>query len=65
MHHTFVGWGARRVGDPKLDETEECEVVLVPVGELAALVDEGVVTHALCVSAIERFLRKRPTKGHP
>jgi ADP-ribose pyrophosphatase len=61
VHHSFVGWGARRVGAPMPDETEECEVALVPVRELAALIDEGHVTHALCVTAIERFLRSRRT----
>jgi ADP-ribose diphosphatase len=59
VHYSFVGWGARRVGAPMLDETEDCEVALVPVGDLAALIDEGHVTHALCVTAIERFLRSR------
>jgi ADP-ribose pyrophosphatase len=58
-HHSFVAWGARRVSAPKFDDTEECEVALVPVADLAALIDEGHVTHALCVCAIERFLRGR------
>jgi ADP-ribose pyrophosphatase len=57
VHHAFLGRGARRVNAPKFDETEECEVVLVPVADLAALIDERQVTHALCVCAIERFLR--------
>lgn len=59
VHHAFVGWGARLVGEQKLDASEECEVTLVPVADLAALLDEGHVTHALCVGAIEKFLRLR------
>jgi 8-oxo-dGTP pyrophosphatase MutT (NUDIX family) len=59
VHHAFVGSGAHLVGAPSFDVGEECEVALVPVRELAALLDEGHVTHALCVSAIERFLRRQ------
>jgi 8-oxo-dGTP pyrophosphatase MutT (NUDIX family) len=58
-HHTFLARGARLAHPTEFDEAEECEVVLVPVGDLAALVDEGHVTHALVVVAIERFLRTR------
>jgi ADP-ribose pyrophosphatase len=58
VFHAFVATGARRASEPKLDEAEECEVTLVPVAELAALIDEGRVTHALCVNVIERFLRR-------
>ncbi len=58
-HYSFVAWGAFLAGEPKLDATEECEVVLVPLDDLAALLDEGHVTHTLCVSAIERFLRRQ------
>jgi ADP-ribose pyrophosphatase len=58
LHHTFVGWGARRVGEPELDESEECEVALIPVGDLEWLLDSGQVTHSLCVSGVERFLRR-------
>jgi ADP-ribose pyrophosphatase YjhB (NUDIX family) len=62
-HHTFLGWGAQLAGAPKFDPGEECEVALIPIGDLEALVDEGHVTHVLCVSAIERFLRMRSKLG--
>jgi ADP-ribose pyrophosphatase len=58
QHFAFLGRGARRVGPPKLDATEECEVVLIPVGDLGALLDGGYVTHTLCVSAIATFVRR-------
>ena len=57
-HYAFVGRGASRVGAPKFDASEECEVALVPAADLPALLDEGHVTHALCVSAIETYLRR-------
>jgi 8-oxo-dGTP pyrophosphatase MutT (NUDIX family) len=59
VHHAFLARGARRVTTTSFDPTEECEVVLVPVSELANLVDEGHITHVLCVTAVERFLRHR------
>jgi ADP-ribose pyrophosphatase len=62
VFHAFVAWDARRVSDPKLDDAEECEVVLVPVSELAGLIDDGHVSHALCVNVLERFLRRHPQK---
>ena len=58
LHHMFLARGARRVAETSFDPTEECELALVPVSELAALVDEGHITHALCVVGIERFLRR-------
>ncbi len=62
VHHTFVGWGARLVGAPMLDATEECGGRARKTGgTLAALVDERYVTHSLCVAAIERFVRARRT----
>jgi ADP-ribose pyrophosphatase len=62
-HHTFLARGARVVGEPHFDDTEECEVALVPVADLAALIDERHVTHALAIVAIERFLRTRGAKA--
>jgi 8-oxo-dGTP pyrophosphatase MutT (NUDIX family) len=59
-HHMFLARGARLVAKTSFDPTEECELALVPVIELETLVDEGHITHALCVVGIERFLRRRP-----
>jgi ADP-ribose pyrophosphatase len=57
LHHTFVGRGARLTSPPPLSDVEECEVALVKLSDLASLLNEGYVTNALCVAAIERFLR--------
>jgi ADP-ribose pyrophosphatase len=57
--HSFLARNARVVSSTQFDEAEECELVLVPVSDLPALLDEGHVSHALCVVAIERFLRRR------
>jgi 8-oxo-dGTP pyrophosphatase MutT (NUDIX family) len=57
--YTFLAHGAKLVGATDFDEAEECEVALVPVKDLAALVDEGHVTHSSTILAIERFLRRQ------
>jgi ADP-ribose pyrophosphatase YjhB (NUDIX family) len=59
VQHSFLARGARLVAPTAFDETEECEVVLFPVRDVPALLDEGHVTHALVVVALERFLRRR------
>ena len=59
-HHAFLARGAKLAGATHFDDTEELEVVLVPRRDLAALVDEGHVTHALAINAIERYLRMHP-----
>lgn len=55
---TYLARNARHVGPTDFDELEECEVALVPKADLAAVIDEGVVTHALVVVALEAYLRR-------
>lgn len=49
--HTFLARNVRRVGEPKLDGTEETEVVLVRRDEIDELVRSGRISHALVVVA--------------
>jgi ADP-ribose pyrophosphatase len=55
---TYLARGAREVAETEWDEEEELETVLVPRDQLADLVDERHVTHALVVVAIEAYLRR-------
>ena len=57
--HAFVAHGAVPSGAQQFDELEELEVVLVDLADVPALLDEGVIRHALVVSALETFLRRR------
>jgi 8-oxo-dGTP pyrophosphatase MutT (NUDIX family) len=57
--HAFVARGAVPSGAQQFDELEELEVVLVDLADLPALLDDGVIGHALVVSALETFLRRR------
>lgn len=55
---TYLARGARHVGPMTPDEDEELEVTLVKEEDVAALIDEGHVTHALVVVALEVYLRR-------
>lgn len=55
---TFLAKNARLAGETSFDEVEDLEVVLVPKREIAKLIDDGTVTHALVVVALEQYLRR-------
>lgn len=51
--HMFVARGcAPAAGGPRLEELEDCEVVVVPVTSLGALIASGEIHHALVVTAL-------------
>jgi 8-oxo-dGTP pyrophosphatase MutT (NUDIX family) len=50
---TFLAAGARRVAEPSPDATEEIVVVLHDAARVNALLQEGRITHALVVAALQ------------
>jgi 8-oxo-dGTP pyrophosphatase MutT (NUDIX family) len=52
----FAGNGARRVAEPKLDDQEEIEVLLLPVDALKDAIRDGELTSAGTVAAVYRAL---------
>ncbi|HEU4537113.1 MAG TPA: NUDIX hydrolase [Polyangiaceae bacterium] len=53
--HFFLAPRAEPAGDAPFDgEDEECEVVAASPAELAALVERGAVSHALCLAGLLR-----------
>jgi 8-oxo-dGTP pyrophosphatase MutT (NUDIX family) len=52
----FAGTGARLVAEPKLDDQEEIEVRLLPVGALKEAIHAGELTSAGTVAAVYRAL---------
>ena len=54
---TFLARGAKLTAETSFDDLEDLETVLVKRNEIATLIDDGVVTHALVVVALEKFLR--------
>ncbi len=53
--YTFLARNARRTGDPMPDQTEDIEVVLVPLSEIPALIREGKIDHAIVIAAFYRY----------
>jgi ADP-ribose pyrophosphatase len=56
---TFLAEGAFRAGDADPDEGEELEVVLVSRRRLDALVERGVIRHALVIAALHWWRIRR------
>jgi hypothetical protein len=56
--HFFCALGAVPAVERDLDESEDIEVVRVPLSELYALIERGVIVHGVHVGAI-LFAAKR------
>lgn len=55
---TFFARNARLAFETAFDEIEDLEVVLVPKDDVTRIIDDGTVTHALVVVALEQYLRR-------
>ena len=55
---TFLARNARLAGETSFDELEDLEVALVPKADIAKIIDDATVTHALVVVALEQYLRR-------
>lgn len=55
---TYLARGARATGATAFDDLEDLETLLVPKTDVASLLDDRVITHALVVVALETYLRK-------
>ena len=49
--HTYLVEGVTKVGEPKLDGTEDIEVVLLPLHEIPQMIKEGRIRHSLVITA--------------
>lgn len=56
--YSYVARGARLAFETAFDDLEDLEVVRVPRGEIAGLIDDGTITHALVIVALEQWLRR-------
>ncbi len=56
--HTFLAESARRVSEPRPDETEDIRVVLHAVDDVPRLLREGRITHALVVAGLLWYLTR-------
>jgi len=49
--YTFVAQNAKKVREPMPDQTEDIEVVLLPVARIPELIQEGEIDHAMVITA--------------
>jgi 8-oxo-dGTP pyrophosphatase MutT (NUDIX family) len=49
--YTFVARNARKMHDPMPDQTEDIEVVLIPLIEIPNLISKGEIDHAMVITA--------------
>ena len=62
--HTFLAKNVLPLGIQEMDDKEDIEVVLVPLGQIRALIRDGRISHSLVIVAFYRLfqehLRKTP-----
>ena len=56
---TVVIRNARRVAEPRPEAGEELSVVLVPAGEILAMIRDGRIEHAVCAAGLLLWLAAR------
>jgi ADP-ribose pyrophosphatase len=49
--HTFLARNLTKVGNPTPDQTEDIDVVILPLSDIPGLVRKGVIDHALVIAA--------------
>jgi ADP-ribose pyrophosphatase len=49
--YTFVARNAQKIGQPMPDQTEDIEVVLIPVSDISELIRKGEIDHAMVITA--------------
>ena len=59
LQHYIVAQNCRKVAEPKPDHTEDLAVKLVPLGDIAGLIDSGEITHGMVIGGLYRFLYQR------
>ncbi|MDI7259539.1 MAG: NUDIX hydrolase [Thermodesulfobacteriota bacterium] len=56
--YTFLANNLRKVSDPKPDQTEDIEVVLIPLSDIPELIQNGKIDHAMVITAFNLYFLK-------
>jgi len=56
--HTFLARGAWRAGEPRPDDNERIEQVMLPMSEIPERIASGEITHALVIAAFQLYERR-------
>jgi ADP-ribose pyrophosphatase len=58
--YTFVARNIEKIGDPMPDQTEDIEVVLIPLVDIPELIRKGKIDHAIVISAFCHYFLQHP-----
>ena len=58
--YTYVARNVKKVSDPRLDQAEDIEAVLIPLSEIPELIRKGKIDHAIVISAFYFYFLKFP-----
>jgi 8-oxo-dGTP pyrophosphatase MutT (NUDIX family) len=59
--HTFLAQDVYKGTDPTPDQTEDIEVVLVPLADIPKLILKGKIDHAMVITAFCNYFLQHPT----
>ncbi len=59
--YTFLAKDLKKVSDPSPDQTEDIEVVLIPLSEIPGLIRKGKIDHAIVITAFAHYFLRYPT----
>lgn len=58
--YTYLAQDIRKVADLKPDQTEDIEVVLVPLSEIPGLIRKGRIDHSIVITAFTHYFLRHP-----
>jgi len=53
--YTYLALNVKRVKDPSLDQTEDIEVVFLPLSDIPEFIRKGIIDHAIVISAFSFY----------
>jgi len=60
--YTFIGRNVRKLRDPMPDQTEDIEVVLIPIADFPELIRKGEIDHAMVITAFYWYFSRNSMK---
>jgi 8-oxo-dGTP pyrophosphatase MutT (NUDIX family) len=61
--YTFLAQGIKKISTPTPDQTEDIEVVLIPLADIPGLILKREIDHAMVITAFAWYFLRRPGKS--
>ena len=52
---TYLAQNVKKTGNPSLDQTEDIEVILVPLSDIPEMIRKGEIDHAIVIAAFSFY----------